>query len=91
MKSEPSALLATGRTTLLAYYAQLWAFTSFIVEYEQGKYMPALRRVLNSALAGTLRTPRGGWLYAFTSSPAELEKEYEEWVVHFAKPGSSWR
>jgi hypothetical protein len=91
MKSDPSTLLATGRTTLLAYYAQLWAFTSFIVEYENGKYMPALRSVLNSALAGTLRTPRGGWLHAFTSSPVELEKEYEEWVVQFVKPGSSWR
>ena len=91
MASDPSELLATGRTTLLAYYAQVWALTSFIVEYEHGKYMPALRSILNSGLAGTLRTPRGGWLYAFTSSPAEFEKEYKEWVADFAKPGSLWR
>jgi hypothetical protein len=91
LESDPSALLANGRTTLLSYYAQLWALTSFIVEYEHGKYVPALRSVLNSALAGTLREPRGGWLYAFTDKPHQMEQEYKDWVVQYAKPGTSWR
>lgn len=89
--SDPSTLLSTGRNTLLGYYAQLWAVTCFITEYDSGKYVPALRSVLNSALAGTLHTPRGGWLYAFTDNPREMEQEYKEWVAQFAKPGTSWR
>ena len=91
LESDPSAILSTGRTNLLGYYAQLWAFTSFIVEFEQGKYMPGLHRILTSALHGTLREPRGGWLYAFTSDPREMEREYNGWVLQYTKPGSSWR
>jgi hypothetical protein len=91
LESDPSAILSTGRTNLLGYYAQLWAFTSFIVEFEQGKYMPGLHRILTSALHGTLREPRGGWLYAFTSDPGEMEREYNGWVLQYTKPGSSWR
>jgi len=89
--SDPATLLSNGRSTLLGYYAQLWAVTCFIIEFDNGRYVPALRSVLNAALAGTLHTPRGGWLYAFTDSPSQMEQEYKEWVVQFAKPGTSWR
>ena len=41
MNSEPSDLLTDGRTTLLAYYAELWGLISFIIEYEDGKYVPS--------------------------------------------------
>jgi len=89
--ADPSSLLASGRATLLGYYAQLWALTSFIVEYEDGKYLPSLREILAKALHGTLREPHGGWMYALTDDPIEMEREYKEWVVQYARPGSSWR
>jgi hypothetical protein len=91
LSSDPSSLLASGRTTLLGYYAQLWALTSFIIEFEEGKYFPALKKILRSALDGSLRVPRGGWMYAFTDSPAAIEREYIEWVKEYVRPGSSWR
>jgi len=89
--SDPSTLLASGRTTLLGYYAQLWALTSFLVEFEDGKYLPALRGILHHALQGTLREPEGGWMLVFTDDPIEMEREYREWVVQYTRPGSSWR
>jgi len=89
--SEPSALLLTGRSALLSYYAQLWALTSFIVEFENGKYLPGLHAVLASALEGTLQEPNGGWMFAFTDNPTQIEREYKEWVVQYVRPGSTWR
>jgi hypothetical protein len=91
LTSEPSALLSTGRSTLLSYYAQLWALTSFIVEFDNGKYLPRLHAVLASALEGTLKKPRGGWMYAFTYNPIQMEREYKGWVVQYVRPGSTWR
>jgi hypothetical protein len=91
LHADPSTLLASGRTTLLGYYAQLWALTSFIVEFDDGKYLPALQVILQEALQGTLREPRGGWLFAFTDDPVEFEREYKDWVVQYARPGSTWR
>ncbi len=89
--SDPSTLLATGRTTLLGYYAQLWALTSFIIEYDEGKYFPGLKKILHSALDGTLLEPRGGWMFAFTDNPVAFEREYIDWVKEYVRPGSSWR
>ncbi len=91
INADPSALLSTGRTNLLGYYAQLWAFTSFILEFDEGKYRPALRRLLKAALAGNLRMPNGGWLFAFTNSPLVIEEEFRNWVKQYVRPGSSWR
>jgi hypothetical protein len=91
LTSEPSALLSTGRSTLLSYYAQLWALTSFIVEFDNGKYLPRLHAVLASALEGTLKKPRGGWMFAFTYNPIQMEREYKGWVVQYVRPGSTWR
>ncbi len=91
INADPSSLLASGRATLLGYYAQLWALTSFIIEYEDGKYLPLLTEIFSRALHGTLREPHGGWMFAFTDDPIEMEREYKEWVVQYARPGSSWR
>ena len=91
LTSEPSELLLTGRSALLSYYSQLWALTSFIVEFENGKYLPGLHAVLASALEGTLQEPHGGWMFAFTNNPTQIEHEYKMWVVQYVRPGSTWR
>ena len=91
LTSEPSELLLTGRSALLSYYSQLWALTSFIVEFENGKYLPGLHAVLASALEGTLQEPHGGWMFAFTNNPTQIEHEYKVWVVQYVRPGSTWR
>jgi hypothetical protein len=91
--AEPSELLAESRGALLGYYAQLWAFTSFIMEYEDGIYRPALRKILLNAIEGRLRSPRNQvrWLDAFTDDPVAMEKQYREWIVTYVRPGNSWR
>jgi hypothetical protein len=93
LAAEPSELLSQGRGTLLGYYAQLWAFTSFLMEYDDGRYRPALRKILLDALEGRLREPTRhiGWLFAFTNNPEQLESQYLQWVENFVKPGTSWR
>jgi hypothetical protein len=91
MQSDPSTLLSTGRTTLLGYYAQLWGLVSFIIEYEDGKYMPALRTLLQEAAIGAIREPSKGWLSYFSTDQVLFEKEYNKWVVQYVRPGSSWR
>jgi hypothetical protein len=91
LTSEPSELLLTGRSALLSYYSQLWALTSFIVEFENGKYLPGLHAVLASALEGTLQEPHGGWMFAFTNNPTQIEHEYKMWVVQYVRAGSTWR
>lgn len=91
MQSDPSALLSTGRSTLLGYYAQLWGLISFIVEYEDGKYMPALRTLLQEAATGLIREPPKGWLSYFSSDKIAFEREYNKWIVQYVRPGSQWR
>ena len=89
--SDPSSLLSNGRTTLLGYYAQLWGLVSFIVEYKDGTYLPALKQLLQEAVAGTIRTPSEGWLSCFSSDQTAFEQEYKEWIVQFTRPSSQWR
>ena len=91
MQSDPSSLLSTGRTTLLGYYAQLWGLVSFIIEFEDGKYMPALRTILQEAATGEIREPERGWLSYFSNNQKEFENEYNKWVVQYVRPGSQWR
>ena len=59
----PQEFLADGKNDLLAYYAQVWALTHFLVRHDDGKYRPFLERVLLDATAGDLlrtivRSPR---------------------------------
>lgn len=91
MQSDPSVLLSNGRTTLLGYYSQLWGLISFIIEYEDGKYLPALRTILQEAATGILREPANGWLSCFTIDQDQFEHEYREWIVQYVSPGSQWR
>jgi len=63
VSKSPQEFLAEGKGDLLTYYAQVWALTRFLVEYDDGRYRPALERVMNDAVAGTLhrtiiRSPR---------------------------------
>ena len=91
MQSDPSTLLSSGRTTLLGYYAQLWGLVSFIIEFEDGKYMPSLQSLLQEAVAGTIRKPRHGWLMYFTADPIQFEDEYKKWVAQYVRPNGQWR
>jgi len=93
LSAEPNELLAQSRGSLLGYYAQLWAFTSFIMEYNDGQYRPALRKILVDALEGQLRTParQADWILTFTDDPALMEAEYRAWINEYVRPGNSWR
>lgn len=93
LAAEPSELLAQSRGALLGYYAQLWAFTSFIMEYNDGQYRPALRNILLEAMHGQLREPvrHAGWLLAFTDTPDVMEEEYRTWITGYVRPGNTWR
>ncbi|MBT4529935.1 MAG: DUF1570 domain-containing protein [Phycisphaerae bacterium] len=91
MNSEPSEVLTSGRSTLLEYYAQLWGLVSFIVEYDEGKYMPALQHILRCAVEGTLHEPRKGWLFCFAEEPESFEAEYKDWILDYVRPGTQWR
>ena len=91
MNSDPSDLLETDRSTLLGYYAQLWGLVSFIIESDNGKYFPAFQLILDNALQGTLNEPDKGWLFYFTEDPIEFEKDYNDWITEYVKPGTSWR
>lgn len=42
-----------------AFYAQNWAFARFLWDGENGRYRPALRRLLNDAMAGELKSSGG--------------------------------
>ena len=93
LNSDPSELLEVSRSSLLGYYAQLWAFTSFIMEAKDGEYRNSLQALLLAAVHGELKRPRtrGGWLDLFTDDHEQMEVEYKTWVVEYVKPGSTWR
>ncbi|MEE2681550.1 MAG: DUF1570 domain-containing protein [Planctomycetota bacterium] len=54
LTSSPEAFLREGRNELLAYYAQVWALTHFLMEGEGGRYRPMLEAVLRDAHNGEL-------------------------------------
>lgn len=51
---SPQSLLEGGGSRLLTYYAQLWVLVHFLVEGEQGRYRPALHRLLEDAVEGRI-------------------------------------
>lgn len=93
IEAQPSELLATGRGSLLGYYAQLWAFTSFLMEHDNGRYRPVVQQMLLDAISGELHEPplRDGWLHLFTDDPMQMEQQYRAWVAEYVRPGSTWR
>ncbi|MEM7228281.1 MAG: DUF1570 domain-containing protein [Planctomycetota bacterium] len=54
LSNSPQDFLATGKNRLLTYYAQVWALTRFLVEYDDGTYRDALEEALNDAANGEL-------------------------------------
>jgi hypothetical protein len=42
-----------------AFYSQSWAFVRFLWEAEQGRFRPALQRLMNETAAGTVFDPTG--------------------------------
>lgn len=54
LTTSPQACLNRGREELLAYYAQVWALTHFLVEGADARYRAAIGEVLRDAREGTL-------------------------------------
>lgn len=54
LDGTPQASLGQGKSSLLGYYAQSWAFIHFLNEGEGGRYHEALRQVLADAADGRL-------------------------------------
>ncbi len=85
---RPESLLQGGGEALLAYYAQVWALVHFLVEGEEGRYRPALERLLRESAAP--RAGRGGngstrlgtdvLQSRFNRDLAALEQEYHRFV-----------
>ena len=51
---SPQSFLERGREHLLAYYAQVWALTHFLLEGEEGRYRSGVEAVLEDARNGEL-------------------------------------
>jgi hypothetical protein len=54
VEGTPQDALAGGRTTLLGYYAQVWALVHFLNEGEGGRYRKGLERLLGDAVDGRI-------------------------------------
>lgn len=54
LRRSPQSFLSTGRDNLLVYYAQVWALTRFMVEWEDGMYRAGLEEALQDAAYGRL-------------------------------------
>ena len=54
VQGTPQDALANGRTTLLGYYAQVWALVHFLNEGEGGRYRRGLERLLSDAVEGRI-------------------------------------
>ncbi len=54
IEGTPQDALANGRSTLLGYYAQVWALVHFLREGEDGRYCKGLERVLADAVEGRI-------------------------------------
>jgi hypothetical protein len=83
-----------------AFYSQNWAFARFLWEGENGKYRPALQRLLADTAAGTVADPTGslrrsylGWNPAGVRPMLEhylgedfptIEQEYNVFMRHVA-------
>lgn len=54
VRRSPQSFLESGKDRLLTYYAQVWALTRFLAEWQDGRYLEPLREVLNDAAEGRL-------------------------------------
>lgn len=55
LDSRPQDFLGNGDSSLLDFYAQVWALTHFLASAEGGKYAPALRSLLGDCVSGGQR------------------------------------
>ena len=56
LESDPHDVLAKSKSTLLTYYAQVWALARFLKDGEDGRYRPALENVLLLTAQGDLES-----------------------------------
>jgi len=84
MSRTPQDFLATGKDRLLVYYAQVWALTRFLVEFDDGRYADALRRVLVDASEGRLvsQIMQAERKHAAQSAFAKFNLRTGPWLVH---------
>ena len=54
LRRSPQSFLESSRDKLLVYYAQVWALTRFMVEWDDGHYRSGLEEVLQDAAHGRL-------------------------------------
>lgn len=54
LRRSPQAFLESSRDNLLVYYAQVWALTRFMVEWDDGRYRSGLEEALQDAAHGRL-------------------------------------
>jgi hypothetical protein len=54
IQGTPQDFLSDGRSTLLGYYAQVWALVHFLNEGEGGRYRDGLERLLADAVEGRI-------------------------------------
>lgn len=54
LNSTPQDLMAQNPNAALQYYAQVWALTHFLNDFDNGRYRPALRAMVSDAHAGNL-------------------------------------
>jgi hypothetical protein len=64
-----------------AFYSQDWAFARYLWEGENGKYRPALQRMLADTAAGTLYDPTGSHRYPYLGwNPAGVRPMLEHYL-----------
>ena len=56
LASRPQDYLGNAGSSLLTYYAQLWALTHFLNSGEGGKYAPSFQALLSDAARGSFRS-----------------------------------
>jgi hypothetical protein len=83
MSKTPQEFLTSGKDHLLTYYAQVWALTRFLVEYEDGKYASTLTEVLTDAAEGRLmgRIMSAEARHTTTSAWANFDARTGPWLV----------
>jgi hypothetical protein len=64
-----------------AFYSQDWAFARYLWEGENGKYRPALQRLLADTAAGTTYDPTGSHRYSYLGwNPAGVRPTLEHYL-----------
>ena len=60
IEGTPQDFLRDGRSTLLGYYAQVWALVHFLAEGEDGRHRDGLERLLRDAVDGRIASTLWG-------------------------------